>query len=85
MPKKRKNEDPPKTKIKISKKDKKVKRERSDSEDSDADHDADIITTKHDEGLLQRDDMPKDEILYKLISRIEAQLPKDDVVKYDSR
>ena len=37
------------------------------------------------EGLLEPDQMPTDDVLYKLIDKIEAQLPKDDVVKYDSR
>ena len=29
--------------------------------------------------------MPPDNILYKLVDRLEAQLPRDDHVKYDSR
>ena len=29
--------------------------------------------------------MPADNILYKLVDRLEAQLPRDDHVKYDSR
>ena len=30
-------------------------------------------------------EMPPDNILYKLVDRLEAQLPRDDHVKYDSR
>ena len=30
-------------------------------------------------------EMPPDPILYKLVDRLEAQLPRDDHVKYDSR
>ena len=30
-------------------------------------------------------DMPPNSILYKLVDRLENQLPKDDTVKYDSR
>ena len=29
--------------------------------------------------------MPPDNVLYKLVDRLEAQLPRDDHVKYDSR
>ena len=30
-------------------------------------------------------EMPADNVLYKLVDRLEAQLPRDDHVKYDSR
>ena len=41
-----------------------------------------------DDGMKEEDeeiDMPPDNILYKLVDRLEAQLPRDDHVKYDSR
>ncbi len=82
MGKKRKADEPPKVKIKVSKKDKKVKKEAH--VDSDASDD-DVEPTKHAEGILEPEQMPSNDILYKLIDRIESQLPKDDVVKYDSR
>ena len=41
------------------------------------------------EGLMEEVEedieMPPDNILYKLVDRLEAQLPRDDHVKYDSR
>ena len=39
------------------------------------------------EGMEEVEDieMPPDNILYKLVDRLEAQLPRDDHVKYDSR
>ena len=42
-----------------------------------------------DEEVVKEEDedveMPPDNILYKLVDRLEAQLPRDDHVKYDSR
>ena len=63
---------------------KKAKRQHhSDSDDSDLDDHHDI---KLDPAVeLDPSAMPPKDTLYKLLDRIESQLPKDDHVKYDSR
>ena len=45
-------------------------------------NDSDEEFQKEDEEDVE---MPPDNILYKLVDRLEAQLPRDDHVKYDSR
>jgi hypothetical protein len=72
-----------KTKMSPSKK-KSKKHHHSDSdEDSDMDDQHDIKLDPSVE--LNESAMPPKEVLCKLLDRIEAQLPKEDHVKYDSR
>ncbi len=91
MGKKRKADEPAMGKVKISpkktKKQKVKKERRSDSEDSDDEHHVKAGAGEHGTGehLMEREQMPSDDVLYKLIDKIEAELPKDDVVKFDSR
>ena len=71
-----------KSKMSPSKK-KSKKHHHSDSEDSDMDDQHDIKLDPSVE--LNESAMPSKEVLIKLLDRIEAQLPKEDHVKYDSR
>jgi hypothetical protein len=67
---------------KMSPSKKKAKRQHhSDSDDSDLDADIKLDPSVE----LDASAMPSKDILYKLLDRIEAQLPKEDHVKYDSR
>jgi hypothetical protein len=88
---KRKNEDSRSVKVEKQEKSKtspakkkSKKHHHSDYDDSDMDDDHHDI--KLDPSVeLNESAMPSKEILCKLLDRIEAQLPKEDHVKYDSR
>jgi len=83
--KKRKADE--KTKIKISGKKEGRKRTKKDEDSDGYDSDGDVEPTKHEDNLedLAKANLPPDAIMYRLLDRVEAQLPKDDHVKYDSR
>ncbi len=77
-------------KAKTEKKDKKDKKKKEKKPKREADSDnSDVEMSKNKSGLDEEDeelmDLPPSEILLALVDRIEAQLPKDDVVKFDSR
>ena len=55
------------------------KRTHSDSEDSDNE------LARGPDGVVLDFEMPPKDVLSKLLDNIEAQLPKEDHVKYDSR
>ena len=57
------------------------KRGHSDSEDSDDE----LLLPRGPDGIELEFEVPPKEILSKLMDQIEAQLPRDDHVKYDSR
>jgi len=80
--KKRKNEDKPKAKTTKGK-----KRAKKADSDSDGYEGSDVEPEKHEDNLadLEKANLPPDSIMYRLLDRVEAQLPKDDHVKYDSR
>ena len=92
MGKKRKTEEalipsppPPVTKSK-SKRDNKIKKRKKDVSDSEmSEEESEEKVSAKAEEPFDRANLPPSEVLLKLVSRIEDQLPKDDHVKFDSR
>ena len=70
-------------KAKVGKKDKKEKpKPKKVKKEVDSDDEADVSKTEED---LPPEDLPPAELLNAMIDRVEALLPKDDAVKFDSR
>ena len=61
---------------------KKTKKELKNAKKAAKGEDSDDDMPKEDDEDIE---MPADNVLYKLVDRLEAQLPRDDHVKYDSR
>lgn len=65
-----------------AKKTKKTTKKRAHSESDDSD----VEISRGPDGVVELDfELPPKEVLYKLLDQIEAQLPREDHVKYDSR
>jgi upstream-binding transcription factor len=88
MGRKRKSDDvlplAVKTKAKPAKNSKKSKKSSHNS-NSDVDSDTDMPKDIKAEGFMLDFDIPPKEVMSRLLDNIEAQLPKEDHVKYDSR
>ena len=71
-------------KAKVGKKDKKEKPKPKKPKKEELDSDDDELDDSKTEDLIAPD-LPPAELLNAMIDRVEGQLPKDDVVKFDSR